>query len=588
MNELLKKEISLLPENPGCYLMHDANDEIIYIGKAKNLKKRVSQYFLRSQSGKTAAMVFHVDHFETIITKSEKEALILEMNLIQTHHPRYNIMLMDDKHYPYIAIHKNVKDPYVSLSRNVKDKKCEYYGPFPNSGAAFEVLDLINKLFPLRKCRSVKKSPCLYYHIGQCLAPCIKEVSEDKYEKIIDNIRQFLRGNNQEIINELKEKIKKASEELDFEKALEYKKTLDAITHINEKQNVEFKDKINRDVFAFHTRDNYVGIGLFSYREGMLLSKRTFVYEYIGDLDEFVSEIIYQYYSINSIPSEIIVSNEEIKNRLFEVLDANILAPTKGKLHDVLGIITLNAKEALDEHFLTAKLDDDLNVTLERLGNHLGIKTPTHIELFDNSHLQGTNAIGAMVVFINGLPCKKMYRKFNIQSYNKKDDLSSMKEVLTRRYSRLKEENSKMPDLVIVDGGKTQIEVAKSVMEALNLSIKIAGLVKTDKHRTSALIDENLIEHSLDDDKELFFLLTRMQDEVHRYAIQTHIKKRNKKVFYSIFDGIEGIGEKRKEILTRTYPSINELKNAKLEELKQILPDYAASALYDKILSIKD
>ena len=586
ISELLKKQIDLLPDAPGCYLMHNSDDEIIYIGKAKNLKKRVSQYFLRVQSGKTAAMVSHVHHFETITTNSEKEALILEMNLIQKNHPRYNILLMDDKHYPYIAIHKQIENPYVSLARNVKDKKCEFYGPYPNSSAAYEVIDIINKLYPLRKCKSVPKTPCLYYHIGQCLAPCINKIDKDKYASIIDSIRDFLRGTNQNLVKEIKEKIKKASENLEFERANEYKKMLDSIMHITEKQNVEFKDKINRDFFSFHTRENYIAISLFNYREGILLSKRTFCYEIIGEINEFVSDIIFQYYQINAIPNEIIVSNEEIKENLLSSLDANIFSPIKGRLHDVLDNCEINAKAALDEHFLTAKLDDDVMSLLDRLGEILNMKTPTHIELFDNSHLQGTNAIGAMVVFINGQPYKKMYRKFNIQGYNKKDDLASMKETLTRRYKRVMEENGKMPDLIIVDGGKGQIETALEVKKELNLPFKIAGLVKTDKHRTSALLDENFNEYYLGDEKKLFLLLTRMQDEVHRYAITTHIKKRNKSVFNSVFDDIEGIGEKRKEQLIKAFPSISELKNAKLEELEQILPKNSAELLFNKIRSL--
>ena len=586
MNDILKSQIELLPNKPGCYLMHDKNDVIIYIGKAKNLKNRVSQYFLRSQNGKTAAMVSHVDHFETIITKSEKEALILEMNLIQTHHPRYNIMLMDDKHYPYIAIHKEVKDPYVSLSRNIKNKKCEYFGPYPNSKAAYEIVNMINKLFPLRKCNTVPKSACLYFHMGRCLAPCINDVKKEEYQKIIDDIDTFLKGNNTKIIGSIKEKIYKASEQLDFESAQEYKKMLDYIEHISEKQIVEFKDNINRDIFAFYIREGYVSLACFIYRNGILLAKRSFCYSLIGEINEFVSSLIYQYYQVNTVPKEIIVSNKEIEETLLGSLDATVLFPTKGKLHDVISVVEINAKEALDAHFLTARLDDDKFALLEKLGKILNIKTPIRIELFDNSHLQGTNAIGAMVVFINGEPYKKMYRKFNIESINKKDDLSSMKESLTRRYSRLKNEGEQFPDLVIVDGGTTQLEVAKEVMKGLDLKIPLAGLVKSDKHRTSALMDEKFNEYNLTEDKDLFFLLTRMQDEVHRYAINTHIKKRNKNMFASVFDDIKGIGIKRKEELTKTYPSIKELKNASLEELKQLLPEESAVALYNKLKEI--
>lgn len=586
MNELLKSQIELLPNKPGCYLMHDKNDVIIYIGKAKNLKNRVSQYFLRSQNGKTAAMVSHVDHFETIITKSEKEALILEMNLIQTHHPRYNIMLMDDKHYPYIALHKEVKDPYVSISRNVKNKKCEYFGPYPNSTAAYEIVDMINKLFPLRKCSSVPRNACLYYHMGRCLGPCINNVTPDEYKKIIDEISTFLKGNNKNILNTIREKIYKASEQLDFESAKEYKKMLDYIEHINEKQIVEFKDNINRDIFAFYIREGYVSIATFIYRQGILLSKRSFCYPLIGDINEFVSSIIFQYYQLNTVPKEIIVSNKEIEESLLGSIDASVIFPAKGKLHDVISLVELNAKEALDAHFLTARLDDDKFALLEKLGRILNIKTPIRIELFDNSHLQGTNAIGAMVVFINGEPYKKMYRKFNIESSNKKDDLSSMKETLTRRYTKLKNDGDSFPDLIIVDGGMTQIEVANQVINELELDIPIAGLVKSDKHRTSALMDSSFNEYSLENEKDLFFLLTRMQDEVHRYAINTHIKKRNKNMFNSVFDDIKGIGSKRKEELIKTYPSINELKSATLEELKQLLPEEVANALFDKLKRI--
>lgn len=586
MNELLKSQIELLPNKPGCYLMHDKNDVIIYIGKAKNLKNRVSQYFLRSQNGKTAAMVSHVDHFETIITKSEKEALILEMNLIQTHHPRYNIMLMDDKHYPYIALHKEVKDPYVSISRNVKNKKCEYFGPYPNSTAAYEIVDMINKLFPLRKCSSVPRNACLYYHMGRCLGPCINNVTPDEYKKIIDEISTFLKGNNKNILNTIREKIYKASEQLDFESAKEYKKMLDYIEHINEKQIVEFKDNINRDIFAFYIREGYVSIATFIYRQGILLSKRSFCYPLIGDINEFVSLIIFQYYQLNTVPKEIIVSNKEIEESLLGSIDASVIFPTKGKLHDVISLVELNAKEALDAHFLTARLDDDKFALLEKLGRILNIKTPIRIELFDNSHLQGTNAIGAMVVFINGEPYKKMYRKFNIESSNKKDDLSSMEETLTRRYTKLKNDGDSFPDLIIVDGGMTQIEVANQVINELELDIPIAGLVKSDKHRTSALMDSSFNEYSLESEKDLFFLLTRMQDEVHRYAINTHIKKRNKNMFNSVFDDIKGIGSKRKEELIKTYPSINELKSATLEELKQLLPEEVANALFDKLKRI--
>ena len=583
MNDRIKEDILLLPDKPGCYQMFNSDNEIIYIGKAKNLKKRVSQYFLRSQSGKTFAMVSHVAYFKIIITKTEKEAFILEMNLIQKYLPRYNILLKDDKHYPYIALHK-VKDPYISIARNLKDKKCEYFGPFPLSTNAYEMVNLLNKLFPLRKCQHVPNTPCLYYHLGQCLAPCINKISDEEYDEIFNKIKKFLRGDNKEILKEIEEKIKNYSDKLDFENANELKKFYDAIKHINDKQNVELNDKIDRDIFGFNTRDNYVSLSNFIYRKGILIGKRNFVYEIIGELNEFVASLIYQYYNYNTLPAEIVIGNENLKDRLSEIFDnTKITLPTRGKLFELLNLVINNAKEDLDEHFASARLSDDKLKLLEELGNILRIKTPYRIELFDNSHLQGTNAIGAMVYFLNGEPLKRNYRKYNIQGLNKKDDLASMKEVLTRRYTRLKEENDIMPDLIILDGGLNQVNIGLEVLKSLGLNLNIVGLVKSDKHKTSGLVTPSGEEFYFDDNKPLFYLLTRMQDEVHRYAITTHIKKRNKNMFKSIFDDIKGLGPKKIELLNKSFPNINDLKNAKIEELEQILPKNLAISVLNKI-----
>ncbi|MBO8427184.1 MAG: excinuclease ABC subunit C [Firmicutes bacterium] len=583
MNDRIKEDILLLPDKPGCYQMFNSDNEIIYIGKAKNLKKRVSQYFLRSQSGKTFAMVSHVAYFKIIITKTEKEAFILEMNLIQKYLPRYNILLKDDKHYPYIALHK-VKDPYISIARNLKDKKCEYFGPFPLSTNAYEMVNLLNKLFPLRKCQHVPNTPCLYYHLGQCLAPCINKISDEQYDEIFNKIKKFLRGDNKEILKEIEEKIKNYSDKLDFENANELKKFYDAIKHINDKQNVELNDKIDRDIFGFNTRDNYVSLSNFIYRKGILIGKRNFVYEIIGELNEFVASLIYQYYNYNTLPAEIVIGNEDLKDRLSEIFDnTKITLPTRGKLFELLNLVINNAKEDLDEHFASARLSDDKLKLLEELGNILHIKTPYRIELFDNSHLQGTNAIGAMVYFLNGEPLKRNYRKYNIQGLNKKDDLASMKEVITRRYTRLKEENDIMPDLIILDGGLNQVNIGLEVLKSLGLNLNIVGLVKSDKHKTSGLVTPSGEEFYFDDNKPLFYLLTRMQDEVHRYAITTHIKKRNKNMFKSIFDDTKGLGPKKIELLNKSFPNINDLKNAKIEELEQILPKNLAISVLNKI-----
>ena len=584
MNEVLKKEIELLPDKPGCYQMRDCDDNIIYIGKAKNLKKRVSQYFYRPQNGKTFAMVSHVDHFTTIVTNTEKEALILEMNMIKKYLPRYNILLMDDKHYPYIGIYKNIKDPYVGIFRNTNNKKVAYYGPFPSSNSCYEMINLINKLFKLRKCKNLGQKPCLYYSMHQCFAPCINKIDEEIYKEEIDKIDDFLKGNNKKIVDSLKEKIKDCSLNLDFENAKEYKDILDSILNINEKQKMEFLDKIDRDFIAFSIKNGYVGIVIFVYRNGKLTLKRNFVYEIIGDVEDFVSDIIYQYYQINSLPKEIVVSNSNLYENLKSYFnEIKVILAKQGVLLDTIQIVLENAKEALDEHFLTKNYDEDNIKNLELLGSILNIKTPYYIELFDNSHLQGTNAIGAMVVFKNGINVKKMYRKFNIQNENKADDLKSMEEVLFRRYSRLKEEKQPLPDLILLDGGKTQLEVGIKVLKELNLDINIASLFKDDNHRTKGLLTKNFEEVDVTFDKSLFFMLTRMQDEVHRYAITTHINKRNKDMFKSIFDDIPQLGEKRIEKIKKIYPTISDLKNVALEELSQIIPKNCAIILLEKI-----
>ncbi len=586
MNKRLINEIKLLPNNPGCYLMHDENDEIIYIGKAKNLKNRVSQYFNRPHTGKTAAMVSHVDHFETIVTRTEKEAFILEMNLIQKHLPRYNILLKDDKHYPYIAIHK-IKDPYISIARHINDKRCDYFGPFPESSNAYEMIDLLNKFFPLRKCKNIPKTPCLYYHLGQCLAPCINKINPDEYKAIIDKIEQFLRGDNKEIIQDVKSKIKYYSDTLDFETAEEYKKILDSLNHINDKQDVELINEGDIDVFGYNIREGYISLTILIIRKGILITKRNYVYELVGEIEDFITNLIYQYYENNTLPKEVVVGNDEIKETLEKILNCKVLNPSRGKLFELITIAYTNAKDGLDEHFMSARLDDNKLEILDELGKILKIKTPYRIELFDNSHLQGSNAIGAMVCFINGEPAPKLYRRFNIESLNKKNDLSSMEEVLTRRYSRLKKEHQTMPDLVLLDGGIEQIEIAKKVFSKLDIKINLAGLVKNDKHRTNSLINSSGEIIDLSDKKRLFFMLTRMQDEVHRFAITSHRNKRNKYMFKSIFDDIPGLGEKRIELIYKNYPTLSLLKNANLIELEQIIPKKTADILYKKIRSIK-
>ena len=581
MTEKVKTCIANLKHLPGVYLMHDKDDNIIYVGKAKDLFKRVSQYFLRPQSGKVFKMVQNVDYFETIITANEKEALVLEMNLIQKYYPRYNILLKDGSHYPYIALKKK-GDPILQIKRNDKDKNYDYFGPFPNSGAAFQTISLLNKVFPIRKCQTLPSTTCLYYHLGQCLGPCVNKIDDATFEQMREDIKSFMRGNNQKQKAEIKEKMLKASENLEFETANEYKKILDAIEHINVQQNVENSDKKDRDIFAFSSRQGYLALAVLSYRKGLLLGKQVFTVEEFGDNEEQVADLILQFYQKYPTPSEVVINNNTVIDLLNDLLDATVTNVTKGKVHELIINSKENADNALDEYFLSARLDSNKLEMLEELGQIIDIPTPLHIELFDNSHIQGAFPVGAMVAFINGEPAKKLYRRFLINHEESRDDLASMKEVVYRHYKRLVDEEKKLPDLLLVDGGLNQINAAALALLEAGANVPLFGLYKNDKHQTSGLIDGSGKTYELNN-KNLFFMLTRMQDEVHRFAINFHKEKRNKGMRTSILDDIPGLGEKRKEMLLRAYQDLNSLKNASIEEFSQILPDEVARALYNKL-----
>ncbi len=575
MTEAVKQNLLLVPAKPGVYLMKNSDDEIIYVGKAKNLNKRVTQYFIRPQSGKVAAMVFNVDHFETIITKSEKEAFILEMNLIKKHYPRYNILLKDSKHYPYIAL-KRKKSPVLKIARDDKDKNYFYFGPYPTSMHAYEVINLLNKIFPLQKCKTLPNVPCLYYHLGQCLAPCINLIDEETHTAIYNQIKSFLSGNNEDVKSQLRQKMEEASHKQEYEKANDYKKTLLAIDHINERQSMEVKDHINRDIFAYVTRDGYLALALLTFRHGIMLGKEVFVVEQFGDDLDLVSDLIMQYYQTHSLPNEIVANIYGLKTRIEDIYDVNVVYKSRGALYDLIDMATINARQGIDEHFMSARLTDDNLSILTKLGKMLAIKTPTYIELFDNSHLQGSSPVGAMVAFINGEPSKKMYRKFHIEGDEKRDDFASIKEVIYRRYRRIKDDHLKQPNLILVDGGLPQVHAAIESLAKLEMDIPVFGLYKNDRHQTEGLINKEGKKFELSDDKPLFFLLMRMQDEVHRFAISFHHQIRNKAFKSSILDNIDGLGKRRIEMLYRNYESINELKKATLEELEQLLPKNVA------------
>ena len=581
MNELLKVKIELLKDVPGVYIMKNSEGTVIYVGKAKSLIKRVKQYFYRPQVGKVMRMVREITDFDTIQINSEKEALLLELNLIQKYYPKYNILLKDGKTYPYIALSKD-KEPRLKIAYKPNDKDHYYFGPYTSSSSAYKIIDLLNKIFPLRKCSYIPSSPCLYYHLHQCLGPCINKNLASEYKSMVNDIKHFMQGDDSKIKANLILQMKKASEELNFEKAGEYKRIIDSIDHIQEKQSITLSSKLSLDVIATSSREGYFALSIITYRNGLLLGKNVFVNEQEGENnDEQVISLIFQYYQKHDLPKEIIVGNKEYLI-LQESLSTKVILPSRGIKHDLLLIALENAKNGIDEHFLSARLEDDNLLLLEELGNILNIKAPLHIELFDNSHLQGSEPIGAMVCFINGVKTPSMYRKYNIKQSSGKDDLKSMYEVIYRRYSRLKKENQPLPDLILVDGGLNQLKVAQKALDDLDIKINLAGLEKDNHHHTSTLLTLEK-EYPLSNQSKLFLFLVRMQDEVHRFAITFHRQKRSKKVISSFFDNIEGIGEKRKEMLNKAYPSLDSLKNASLEELSQIVPQEVGQRIIDKL-----
>ncbi len=585
LTEKLSRLIALLPNKPGVYQMKDEAGKIIYIGKAKNLKKRVSQYFLRPQVGKVKAMVSHVDSFDIIVVRTDREAFILESNLIQTHHPRYNIMLMDDSHYPYIALKKK-GDPHLKIARSDKDKTYFHFGPFPNSGYCYSTIDLLNRIYPTRKCRNIPSKPCLYYSLGQCLAPCINKIPEDELEKLYSSIKSFLLGDGKEEEEKLKKKMEESSENLQFERAADYKKTLDSLRYVKSKQAVEMTgDKTPRDVFAYAERDGYRSLAILTYRNGMLLGKSVHVVPSFLDASSQISDLLEQYYLSHPLPKEIVVGLEEAKERLEAEFDgAKVVLPKEGRLLDALNLAELNARQGLDTHFYSARLEEDKLALLEQLQAILGLDNPPlYIELFDNSHLQGSSPVGAMVCYLNGVPCKKMYRKFHLREDNGGDDYHSMVEVVSRRYGRLKQEEKEYPDLILTDGGLPQVHAALEGLGLVGVEIPVFGLYKNDKHQTEGLIDKDGKKYPIDRKSPLFFFLMRMQDEVHRFAISFHKQQRSKSMTSSIFDGISGIGPKRVELLQSHYASIDALLSASKQELCQILPKESAEALFTKL-----
>lgn len=567
--------------SPGCYLMKNTDGKVIYVGKARKLKNRVSSYFTGAHNYKTTKLVDHIWDFDYIVTGSEKEALLLEINLIKDYTPEYNIMFMDNTYYPYIEL-TDETHPRLKIVRKTTNKKNKYFGPYPDATAARNTFKLLNKLYPLRKCNHVPDKPCLYYSLHQCLGPCINEVDKSQYDEIRKELISFIHGNTKSKIDELTEKMMTASENLQFELAKEYRDLIRSIEYVTAKQNVQFGDYKDRDILGYFIDKGYISIQLFFMREGKLLY-HDFNLEPVGeDFEEDLIRFLVTYYQTHPEPYELLIPQDVDLELLTEILSCHVLQPQRGDKKSLVEMANKNAKEALEKKFLLKeKTDEKTILPIIELGQKLGIDTPHTIELYDNSNIQGAYAVAGMVVYKDGVPSKKDYRKYKIKTVEGPDDYASMKEVIYRRYYRLLMEQKEMADLIIVDGGLGQIKVAKEVIDSLNLSVHICGLSKDDKHSTAMLLDEDGNQVPIDTKSPLFFLLTRMQDEVHRYAISFHRQVRSKSLFSSILDEVEGIGEARKKKLLNHFKSVKKMKEASLEELEAVIPKNTAAKLYE-------
>jgi excinuclease ABC subunit C len=588
MNEIIKQKLTLLPDQPGCYLMKDRQGTIIYVGKAKVLKNRVRSYFTGSHDGKTLRLVNEIEDFEYIVTSSDIEALILELNLIKKHDPKYNIMLKDDKTYPFIKLTAE-RHPKLIITRKVKKDKGKYFGPYPNVQAANETKKLLDRIYPLRKCSTLPDRVCLYYHLGQCLAPCVKDIATEQYKQITDDITRFLNGGYKEIKNELTEKMTIAAESLDFERAKEYR---DKIAHIEttmEKQKMTTTDFTDRDVFGYAVDKGWMCVQVFFVRQGKLIERDVSLFPIYNEPEEEILTYLGQFYEkANHIkPKEILIPDQMDTALAEQLLEVKVLKPQRGQKKELVKLAIKNSRIALNEKFSLIERDEERSIkAVENLGSLLGIYTPHRIEAFDNSNIQGTDPVSALVVFQDGKANKREYRKYKIKSVKGPDDYESMREVVRRRYTRVLKESLPLPDLIIIDGGKGHVEAVRDVLEnELGLDIPLSGLVKDVKHRTSQLLYGNPLEIiPLGRNSQEFYLLQRIQDEVHRFAITFHRETRGKTAFHSLLDDIQGIGEKRKKLLLKHFGSVKKMKEAGLEELLEAgIPLNVAEELQKKL-----
>lgn len=574
MNSTIKAKLELLPNSPGCYLHKDKNGTIIYVGKAKNLRNRVRSYFRGSHDTKTELLVSEIVDFEFIVTESNIEALLLEINLIQENMPKYNIMLKDDKSYPFIKI-TNEKYPRLLITRQVKKDNAKYFGPYPDVGAANEIKGLLDRIFPLRKCKTLPNKVCLYYHINQCLAPCVFDIDPQVYRDMSDQIGRFLNGDDDKIIHELEDKMKDASVQMEFEKAAEYRDLIKHVGVLRTKQRVINHDLKDRDVFGYAVSNGWMCVQVFFVRQGKLIQRDVNMFPYYNDPDEDFLTYIGQFYQEDEhfIPKEIFIPKDIDVHSVKVLTQTEVIQPSRGEKKQLVNLATKNAEVSLKQKFdLAEKNVEKTKGAVENLGDLLGIPTPIRIEAFDNSNIMGTSPVSAMVVFENGKPSKKDYRKYKIKTVTGPDDYASMREVIERRYSRVVRDNLTPPDLIIIDGGEGQVNAAKEILyNQLGLDIPIAGLAKNDKHQTHDILFGDPLEViPLSRQSQEFFLLQRIQDEVHRFAITFHRQVRSKNSFASKLDGIPGLGPKRKQNLLKKFKSLKNIQNASVYEIHEV------------------
>ena len=579
---MLKEKLLLLPNKPGCYLMKDKNGVIIYVGKAKNLRNRVNSYFKSSHTGKTKVLVSNIVDFEYIITNSELEALLLEINLIKEHNPKYNVLLKDDKSYPYIEI-TDEKVPRLLIVRpsKLRKKNHKLYGPYPNSTAAKKTIELLNRLYPLRKCKTMGKRECLYYHIGECLGYCCNKIDKQEIDSMVAEITRFLKGEDKIVLDKIDAMMESAISKLNFEKAKELNELKEFVNVTLRKQLIDLNDNIDRDIFGYAVYKGYIGIQVLFLRGGKLIERNSSIYPIITDEVEDLTLFISSFYDKNNIkPKEILIPDIIDDALIKDVLNINVIKPVKGKKKELVEMANKNALNTLKEKFELVKANDEnaLNACCE-LKDLLGISSANRIETFDNSHLFGTYTVSGMVVFTLGIPDKNNYRKYKILS-DAKDDYHLMKEVIYRRYFRVLMDNLERPDLIIVDGGKAQINAAEEVLNSLNLDIPVCGLIKNEHHKTSSLLYNEKI-YDIDKTSNLFHMLERLQDEVHNYTISYHKNIRSKGALSSVLDNVPGIGEVRKRELLKKFPSVTKMKEASVSDLEEVLPSDVAKNLYE-------